>query len=242
MGNSPSLDILRTSSVPTLANAIELFGVVPANQGFTTRPLMCHFPELGMLVGRAVTLRCSTNQPEGMAPTPLEEPSYWRYLEGCPDPTVVVVEDLDDPPGGAMWGEWNSNVHKALGCVGTITQGAVRDLDAVARLDFHFFSTTVSVAHGYGRFIDWGSPVSVAGLTVLTGDLLVADRHGVLRIPPEVNLRHLIEVANEIDALESEIFELCQSDHFSVDALAEMSRSVRERWPRPGGREAPTAV
>jgi 4-hydroxy-4-methyl-2-oxoglutarate aldolase len=154
----------------------------------------------------------------------------------------VVVQDLDERPGGAMWGEWNANVHKALGCVGTITDGAVRDLDAVARLGFHVFSTSVSVAHGFGRFVEWGSPVSVAGLTVREGDVLVADRHGVLRIPPELSVATVIDVADEIDRLESEIFALCQSDRFSVETLADLQRSVSARWPRPRPGVGPAAV
>ena len=104
-----------------------------------------------------------------------------------------MLEDLDDPPGGAMWGEWNANVHRALGCVGTITQGAVRDLDALERLGFHAFATSVSAAHGYGAFVGYGEPVTVAGLRVETGDLLVADLHGVLRIPPEIPIAELVE-------------------------------------------------
>ena len=118
-------------------------------------------------------------------------------------PLILALEDLDDPPGGAMWGEWNGHVHRALGCVGTITQGAVRDLDALERLGFHTFATSVSVAHGFGAFVGYGEPVTVAGLPVETGDLLVADRHGVLRIPPEIRVAELVEAGREIDRLES---------------------------------------
>jgi hypothetical protein len=80
-----------------------------------------------------------------------------------------VLEDLNDPPGGAMRGEWNANVHRTLGCVETITHGAVRDLDALERLGFHTFATSVSVAHGCGAFVGYGAPVTVAGLEVCTG-------------------------------------------------------------------------
>ena len=145
----------------------------------------------------------------------------------------MVVEDLDETPGGAMWGEWNANVHRALGCVGTVTQGAVRDLDALERLGFHAFATSVSVAHGYGVFVGYDAPVTVADLRVATGDLLVADQHGVLRIPPEIPLPDLAAVAREIDRLEAEIFAFCQSPEFTVDGLARLQESVLDRWPRP---------
>ena len=134
-----------------------------------------------------------------------------------------------------MWGEWNANVHLALGCVGTITEGAVRDLDALERLGFHTFATSVSAAHGYGAFTGYGDPVEVAGLTVATGDVLVADRHGVLALPPEIPVPALVEAARTIDALESEVFSFCQSDAFSVDGLAALERSVLDRWPGVAG-------
>ena len=228
---------LRTLTVPTLANAVEAFGVVAANAGYNSRPLTCHFPDFGMCVGYAVTLQATTNRPPDVAPMPIDEPEYWRWLESIAGPKIVVLEDLDDPPGGAMWGEWNANVHRALGCVGTITQGAVRDLDALERLGFHAFATSVSVAHGYGAFTGYGEPVSVAGLPVETGDLLVADLHGVLRIPPGIPIAELIEAGREIDRLESEIFAECQSPDFSVERVVKVEESVLARWPkgRPTG-------
>jgi regulator of RNase E activity RraA len=186
-----------------------------------------------MAVGVAVTATVSTNQPPGLAPEPIDETEYWRYLESVEGPKLAVVQDLDDPPGGAMWGEWNANVHRALGCVGTITHGAVRDLDALATLDFHAFSTRVSVSHGYGAFVGFGQPVTVAGLTVRAGDLLAADRHGLLRIPSVIPIDELVDVADEIDRLEREVFAYCQSADFSVDGMAALNDSVMERWPRP---------
>jgi regulator of RNase E activity RraA len=225
-------DELQKLTVPTLANAVELFGVVPANEGYNRAPLTCHFPDFGMAAGYAVTLTARTDVPGDDA---IDEPEYWRWLEQQAGPKIAVLQDLDDPPGGAMWGEWNANVHKALGCVGTLTEGAVRDLDALERLQFHAFATTVSVAHGYGRFVGYGEPVTVAGLPISTGDLLVADLHGVLKIPRAIPVDELCEVAREIDRLEAEVFAHAQSADFSVDALAKLQDSVLARWPRPRG-------
>jgi regulator of RNase E activity RraA len=226
---------LRALTVPTLANAVELFGAVPPNAGYNRHPLTCHFPEFGMCAGYAVTVTARTDtRAEAM-----DEPEYWRWLERRTGPKIVVVQDLDDPPGGAMWGEWNANVHRSLGCVGTITQGAVRDLDALERLRFHAFATSVSVAHGYGVFVGYGDPVEVAGLEIATGDLLVADRHGVLRIPDEIPIDELCNVARTIDALEAEIFDYCARDDFDVDGLAALQESVLARWPRPRTADGP---
>ena len=235
------LDALRTLTVPTLANAVEVFGAVPTNVGYNARPLTCHFPSFGMCVGYAATVTATTDRPPDVAPEPIDEPDYWRWLEGlaASGPLLLVLEDLDDPPGGAMWGEWNGHVHQALGCVGTITQGAVRDLDALERLGFHTFATSVSVAHGYGAFVGYGEPVTVAGLPVATGDLLVADRHGVLRIPPEIPIGELVEAGREIDRLESEIFASPRPPASASPSSSECRRRCSladQRGPHTGAR------
>jgi 4-hydroxy-4-methyl-2-oxoglutarate aldolase len=231
------LDAIRPFTVPTLANAIETFGVIPSNTGYCDAKMKCRYPELPLMVGYAVTARVSTDQVPSEVRPGIHEPDYWRYIASQPGLKVAVVQDIDNPPYGAMWGEWNANVHKALGCVGMVTDGAARDLDAVKKLKFHFFSTHILPSHGYGAFIDYGGSVRVAGLTVKTGDLLVGDMHGVLMIPPEVPLKVLAQVATEIDRLESEIFALCQSKDFSIEALEALDQSVASRWPKPTSAE-----
>ena len=71
---------------------------------------------------------------------PVSGPSYMQkrldyldYVAAAPRPSIVVIQDKDEPPGyGAFWGEVQTNVHKALGCLGTVTNGSIRDLAAVA--------------------------------------------------------------------------------------------------------------
>lgn len=236
------LDAIRRFTVPTLANAIETFGVIPSNEGYCNSAMKCHYPDLGLLLGYAVTARVSTDQPPSQVRPGIHEPDYWRFIASRPGPKVAVVQDIDNPPMGAMWGEWNSNVHKALGCVGMVTDGAARDLDGVSKLNFHFFSTHVLPTHGYGALIDYGGSVRVAGLVFETGDLLAGDQHGVILITSEIPLMELARVSEEIDRLESEIFALCQSPDFSVEALAKLDKSVKERWPKPGGVEHQASV
>lgn len=234
--SKPELDALRAFTVPTLANALETFGVAPT-AGYCNSTMKCHFTEMPLMVGYAVTARVSTDQPPSKVRPSVYEPDYWRFITDQPGPKVAVVQDIDDPPMGAMWGEWNSNVHKALGCVGMVTDGGARDLDGVRKLGFHYFSTHVIVSHGYGAFIDYGGSVRVAGLVVNSGDLLVGDMHGVLQIPADVPLLELAAVSGEIDKLESEIFALCQSPDFSIEGLTKLDASVQSRWPRPHGSE-----
>jgi regulator of RNase E activity RraA len=75
---------------------------------------------------------------------PVSGPSYMQkrmdyldYVAATPRPSVVVIEDKGEPPGyGAFWGEVQTSVHKALGCLGTVTSGSIRDIAAVAQ-SFH---------------------------------------------------------------------------------------------------------
>ena len=220
------LDALRRFKVPTLANAIETFGVIPPNTGYCDSSMRCHYPELPLMLGYAVTAHIGSGEPR----KGILEADYWRFVAAQPGPKVAVVQDID-PPRGAIWGEWNANVHRALGCVGMVTEGAARDLDSVHPLGFHFFSTHVLPVHAYAAFLDFGDPVEVAGLTVHTGDLLAGDMHGIILSPNEVPLPDLAKVAAEIDRLEGRIFALCQSPDFTLERLVELDAETAARWP-----------
>jgi regulator of RNase E activity RraA len=72
-------------------------------------------------------------------------------------------------------------------------------------------------------------------MTVRSGDVLVADRHGVLHIPDDVSIDDLVEAARTIDALEAEVFAYCQSGDFDVEEMARLDASVLGRWPGAAG-------
>jgi regulator of RNase E activity RraA len=144
---------------------------------------------------------------------------WWDYILTLPAPRVLVMQDLDNPrPVGAYWGEVQANLHRALGCVGTISDGGVRDLDEVRRLRFHFFAPHLLVSHAYVHLVRIGLPVRVGGLLVRPGDLLHGDQHGVVRIPDEL-AREVPAAAGRVEATEREIIACCQSADFTVDAL-----------------------
>lgn len=221
-----ALEGLRNLSTPTVANAIELFDVRGRGEGFADSSVRCIFPELGVMVGRAATVRISTATrppPDGLETTF----RYWKSLLGAPTPRVVVVEDVDDPPGvGAFWGEVNANIHRALGCVGAVTNGSVRDLDEVKAAGFHLFAGSVSVAHAYNHVVDFGTPVTVGGLVIKPGDIIHADKHGVLLVPEEVAPR-VPEAAALIAERERGVIELTRSEGFALEDLRAKVQRMR---------------
>jgi regulator of RNase E activity RraA len=103
-----------------------------------------------------------------------------------PGPKIVVVQDLDKPRTiGSFWGEVNANAHRALGCVGTITDGAIRDLDEMCNAGFKAIARRLCVGHAYSTPVHWGCDVEVFGCRMREGDLIHADKHGFLVIPEE---------------------------------------------------------
>ena len=119
-----------------------------------------------------------------------------------PGPKIVVVQDLDKPRViGALWGEVASSTHRALGCVGTITDGGIRDLDEMHGVGFKAIARRLCVGHAYVTPVSWGGEVEVFGCKVQPGQLIHADKHGFLAVPPEDEAR-LLEAARFMDANE----------------------------------------
>jgi regulator of RNase E activity RraA len=177
------------------------------------------FPDLGVMVGYAAT---ATIRARARAES--QEAALWAHVRSLPSPRVVVVEDLDEPPGlGAMWGEVQSSIFKALGCVGAVTDGCVRDLKEAHDLGFHFFARGPGVSHAYVHVVSAGEPVTVGGLEVNPGDLIHADQHGVLLIPKEI-AADLPAAAGRVIEREQTLLRWVRSSEFEPDRLAEVRR------------------
>lgn len=212
------LDALRKMNSPTISNAIETFNYRPRNEGFMDSNVRCILPELGAMVGYAATVVIMAEQ-EAAGNRRIHNPDYWDHVLSIPAPRMIVVQDVDQPAAqGSMWGEVQANIHKALGCVGCVTNGGVRDLDEVREVGFGFWAAAPIVSHAYVHTIDFGTPIKVGGLVVNPGDLLHADQHGVINIPHEL-ARDIVRAAGEVEAKERKIIDLCKSPDFSVDKL-----------------------
>src|SRR5438477_6836024 len=216
------LDALRKLSTPTVSNVIELFNLRPRNQGFMSPDIHCLFPDLGVLTGYAATARFAANQP---GTRPASRRDFWQQVLEIPEPRVVVMQDLDQPPGvGAYFGEVQTNIHRRLGCIGVVTNGHVRDVDEVRALGFHYFAGGLCVSHACVHLIDFGSSVKVGGTTVHSGDLLHADKHGVLVVPHEI-AGDIPAAAAKIAERERRIISHCQSANFSLEELKRLIES-----------------
>jgi len=225
--STEGLEALRRWPTPAVSNAIELFDIRPRNEGFMLPEIMCVFPELEPMIGYAVTAVISADSPEGRR---IQPPQWWEEILKIPEPRVAVIHDIDNTVMGSFWGEVNANIHKALGCVGTVTDGSVRDLDEVREIGFHFFSSCVSVSHAYVHLVEVSTPVKVGGLVVKPGDLIQGDKHGVISIPKEI-AKDVSTAAQLVEDWERRVINFCKSSDFTVEGLKERYQSPRPTWP-----------
>src|SRR5438067_6265028 len=93
------LRALRRYSTPTISNAIEMFDVRPRHVGFLPHTIRCLLPELGTIIGYAVTCQTSAAPPAPGQPASDLLADYLRYVADQPGPKIAVGEDIDDPPG-----------------------------------------------------------------------------------------------------------------------------------------------
>lgn len=127
---------------------------------------------------------------------------YRRSVASIPGPKIVCVHDLDKPHViGSFWGEVNSNMHRALGCVGTLVDGAIRDVDEMTNAGFKASARRPCVGHAHVHPPHWNCRIELFGRAVQPGDLIHADKHGFLVIKPEAQ-PHILEAARFMDANE----------------------------------------
>jgi regulator of RNase E activity RraA len=180
-------DFLRSIDTPTVCNLIEIVTPQRRGAGYTVRHLHCPFPDLPPMVGfaRTVTIRAKDAFGMGEASYIQRRLDYLDYVAAEPRPSIMVIEDLDDEVGyGAFWGEVQSNVHQALGCLGTVTNGSVRDIPMIPP-GFQMLAGSIGPSHAYVHMVDYGGEVNVHGMAVKSNDLIHADRHGAAVVPAD---------------------------------------------------------
>ena len=226
MALSPAqLEAIQQFDTCTIANAIEQFGIRLRNDGFTRPGLRCTTGDCGKLLGYAFTSMIRSSSPSVTGSPYFDRTDWWGALDLVPAPRIAVIQDVDSEPGtGSVVGEVHAAILKALGCRGVITNGAVRDLPAVRKLDFAMFAPFVAVSHAYMHLLNYGEPVEICGLEIRAGDLLFADCHGTISIPIEI-AAELPEAAARIREREQRIVQLCLSPDFSTEKLLTAIRS-----------------
>lgn len=236
---------LKRWNTPTIFNGWEqITRRNPGGDAFNLEETRDFMPQMGPMVGYAVTVVVEPSNPKHRETNPNAWADYRRYIASVPGPKIVIVQDLDKPRTiGSFWGEVNSNMHRALGCVGTIADGAIRDLDEMANAGFKAIARRLCVGHAYVCPVRWGGEVEVFGRKIHPGDLIHADKHGFLAVSAEEQAS-LLEAARFMDSNEcntvipaardtagrtaGEVLENLNS------AAAEFSRRAKEKFKKNG--------
>jgi regulator of RNase E activity RraA len=198
---------LRSIDTPTVCNLIEIAAPERRGAGYTVTHLHCPFPDLAPMVGFAKTVTIRARDAVSGPSYMQKRLDYLDYVAAEPRPSVVLIQDLDEPAGyGAFWGEVQTNLHKALGCLGTVTNGSIRDISAVA-LDFQMLAGSITPSHAYVHVVDFRIPVTIHGMTAKSGDLIHADRHGAVVVP-----------VDKIDAMQAALDGLMKQEARIIEA------------------------
>jgi regulator of RNase E activity RraA len=197
--------------------------------GFTVKPLVCPFPNLPPIVGyaRTATIRAATTSSRKGAEARDQRAAYYEYIGTGPGPTITVIQDLDgaNVGTGAFWGEVQSTVHKALGCLGVITDGSIRDIPQWAP-GFQALAGSIGPSHAHVHLQNFDETVTVAGMIVRPCDLIHADNHGAIVIPVEA-AEKLPAACDLLARREEVILSIARSKDFTIEKLkAAMAKSA----------------
>ncbi len=234
---------LKRWNTPTIYNGWEQITESDiAHDAFNLEQTHDFMPQMGAMVGRAVTVVVEPSNAQHKSRPRGDE--YRRYLASVEGPKIVVIQDEDKPQVlGSFWGEVNSNVHRALGCVGTITDGGIRDVDEMTNAGFKALARQLCVGHAHVCAVEWNCEVEVFGRTIQPGQLIHADKHGFLAIPPEDEDR-LLEASLFMDNNECETVIAAARGCAGLsteaalqrisEAAAEFARATKEKFHRDG--------
>jgi len=210
------LKVLQQWDTPTICNGLEL--VVPERRaiGFTIEPMVAADRSLPPMVGVArVGMIRAKEAPRDTVASRLD---WYDYVADAQFPSVVVLQDLDEPPGyGAWWGEVHSTVHKALGALSCVTNGSFRDCDMLAP-GFQIIGGRIGPSHAHVHMVDFGKPVNIFGMDVAHDDIIHADFHGAVVVPADA-VRKLPDAIALSARRERVILDVCAGPDFSPAKL-----------------------
>ena len=192
MTEQEMMQALKGFDTPSITNVVGTYPVNPLCLGlynpwtenwYTDQTLHCMYPELGRLVGYAVT--CVYGLPD---------PGFNRLtfmdvidaLDASPKPTILVLQQKFPPEligkvglsGGNM-----TSAMKAVGCLGMISNGPSRDIDEIRPMQFQNLISGVTAGHGAMSVYAVNVPVSVAGMDVSPGEIIHTDENGAVKFP-----------------------------------------------------------
>lgn len=208
---------LKNIDTPTVSNAIEQFHLRSLNEGFMGMEIRCLFPELGVMVGHALTLTVDTTTIEKQKE--LDLPEMLQAIKKIPKPVVLVIKTIGlRPTHSCVFGDLMAATAKEMGAVGLVTDGGVRDLKNIRKMGFHIFARGAVPSHGTFSIKEINVPVNISGVQIYPGDLIHGDENGVIKIPWDC-VDELPKIAQELLRREKSIVDFVKSSNFTMEKL-----------------------
>ncbi|BDV29598.1 RraA family protein [Microbacterium terricola] len=214
------LSYLRGIDSPTVANALERLQLRDRSDGYIGGSVQCAFPELGTMVGTALTVTV-----DNAVGRPARQDGYWQLweaLEQIEGPVVIVMKDASGTPHRVAYaGEIMVTLASRLGAIGIVTDGALRDVAEVRARGFHYFMRYPVVSHANFELSKVGDPVHLDGQVVHTGDILHGDANGIV-IVPRVGLADLPGAVAAIQASERRDLDFIDGPDFTLEGYKQV--------------------
>src|SRR5437867_691981 len=195
MSKDELLAALREIDTPTITNVVATYPTNPLCLGlynpwtenwYTDTSIRCIYPEMGPVIGYAVT--CVYGMPDPNYPNRLTYQDVIEALDASPKPTILVIQQKWPPElfnKAGLAGEIMTTSMQAVGCVGLLSNGPSRDVDAIRRNRFQMLLGGVTAGHGEMAVQAVNVPVSVGGMDVAPGEIVHMDENGAVKFPAD---------------------------------------------------------
>ncbi|MEM9716942.1 MAG: RraA family protein [Pseudomonadota bacterium] len=224
------LTALLQFDTPTICNALEVMAPERRGHGFNRQQLMCPTAVKGPAIGYARTATIRSRERQNLSADELRARriEYYRYVDEGPRPSMMVLQDTDptDRGVGSFWGEVQSNLHLSMGCHGVVTDGSIRDIDDWAD-GFLALSGSVMPSHVWAEIVSIDISVNVAGMVVDPADIIHADQHGAVVIPPET-VAEIPKIAKQIAEREAILIRAAKAGPMGVKDIEEALSKASE--------------
>jgi|GEM_PF-239979 len=199
-------------------------GGMPLN--YMAPGMHCMLPQHGMAIGYAATCEMTTHDPDGPS-IPMYD--YYDHLDATPGPMVAIIKDVDTIGGrGASLGDGMAATHKHLGVTGIVVDGSIRDLAGIERVGLPVWGTGVTPGHGILTMVRQNEPIVVNELIIHPGEIVAADRDGVVKIPAGDDVAKVLEKGREIQERENAYHAIYADPNLTWEGIKEYHVRMQE--------------
>ena len=168
-------------------------------------------PQFGPVVGKIITAEVTTNDPDSDG---LSWDDYYDLIGQETLPIISIINGM-------------AAVHKALGVVGVVIDGTVRDIEGIRQIKLPVWGKGLVPGHGAFKLIRVNSQITVGQLLVNPSEILVADSDGCTKIPNNHNVKEIIKNASDITKKEATLHEMLKEPGFTSEKFKEWKSQIR---------------